>query len=387
MNITRRIFLFLVIFCATERYRSADAIELSLEISASNLTCAAYTCKNADQKFINDTCVYYDRDLNAYFSKKCSDTSKACLLEGEHPGNYTCQPYISSNGLSWPGEPCTTITDCEQTYSKACTGGICVGYPVSATCEDSNYCQPGNSCRGSPLTCQAQIQVGSTGCLSDADCTNDAACNITSNTNGALNACLPAFSIQPHQPVGGCVNGVSNLCRQVTCAAHLGGFYCTDQVFSDYNVPKPCDLTKTGQCVSTEDEFFTPAFQLISDCECGYNREGLSYCALFPGDGLYQAYINTVVMWLNSTGILKCNTLRRDQTNCMKSYMDAKQFNRYVYYEFVKELYPKIYQSEDCVVDTVTSFYAKARDNYDADNEDFAVSIAGITFLLGLALN
>lgn len=128
--------------------------------------------------------------------------------------------------------------------------------------------------------------------------------------------------------------------------------------------------------------FKTVGWAPQSKCECGYNPSGDQYCNLFPGDQPYQDYREWLNKWYNSTEVLKCNTLHRENSVCMQDWWDETSFTAFSYFWQWKTYYPQFQQNDECVREVYTSDYWILKTAYneldfdDNDDNDFALYLA-----------
>lgn len=282
-------------------------------------SCPAYTCKQSNQDFSPETCVYFDSPTSTYYGKKCSDKTKICSKLKDQNSTCVIKPVISNN--KWPGERCSTSNDC-SIYGPSCTNNTCQGSEKNETCLDDNYCNPGLKCEYSmgQGKCTPQILFDEKGCDNDYDCVNGAGCMISVDPQN--NTCVPYFSLPPGSSIYQCAEGYSNLCSSGTCTlkneADPDEYACTILLKNPNSIPDSCSLV--DPCFSTADDFFTPGYKISSPCSCAWNINRTSYCDLFPGDAPYLQYTAHHLKWLKSPAINSCNTIRREASECISDY-------------------------------------------------------------------
>ncbi|CAG9314693.1 unnamed protein product [Blepharisma stoltei] len=323
------------------------------ELSATG--CEMFNCKLPSQKFGSNTCVYFNQKTNTYYVQPCSGDNYCPAL---HNSNSTCQAEQNFTAQGWPGEKCTTASDCNAYAYKGCVGGICTGAAKGGGCQDSNSCNPGLYC--SKRFCVSQLQVGQSGCNSDFDCVNGAGCNFTGNA--ATSTCVAYLSIQPHAPVAQCQINQNRLCSSLTCAQLNGANYCTNPLKSYAFIPMACD--DNSECTSSNDPFFGNNFDLSSSCDCALNPNGNRYCGLFPGDAPGQSYLSQLALWYQSNEMNNCNTFRRHSDGCMNSWWDAKDMAFYNYYNLNYKMYAFVQNMPDCVAQVYLPEYYYAKQQY-----------------------
>lgn len=309
-----------------------------------NPSCPIYTCKTSSQNFVNNTCVYYTPTAQnpTYYASNCA-TIKLPYCQPPTDNNSTCASAIPIPPLnSWPGEKCSSSSDCSSHASKGCINGACVGGSTGDICSTNDDCNPGLRC--SKGICQAQIPVGGIGCTNDYDCVNGAGCNIAKTSPDSI--CFPYFSIAQHLPVSSCTSiNTSLLCNSGLCMENNGSYECMASV-SSRTLPNMCQVD--SDCISTRDDYFSNG-QLTGTCYCGYNPFATSYCSIFLGDKPGLDYLSYFKQWLQSKFIDNCNTMRRFNTQCIKDWWTSKNYNQYMYYLLTYNYYPLIEKGESCV--------------------------------------
>ena len=212
----------------------------------------------------------------------CSYLSNGTIYLNPCSNGYTCQTGFDTSYcipdiplppiLSYPGEPCKHSTDCK--YGK-CKYGYCQGKSTGDSCSLNAQCAPGRYCKTG--TCIALISEGSSGCVLDFDCVNSAGC-----LDGV---CVAYFSLSVGTSVSRCALQYSEFCTTATCWENV----CINLISSYHSLPTLCDsyLNCTSKINDDGDIFY-------SDCVCGYNNKGTSYCSLFSGDDYYALYISSL---------------------------------------------------------------------------------------------
>ncbi|CAG9335770.1 unnamed protein product [Blepharisma stoltei] len=325
------------------------------------LQCANYTCKPSSMQFTNTTCAFYDNsgEQPVFYAHKCQSV-KAPFCYTSFIGNSTCiRSPTAPLHTAWPGEKCSYTEDCSSHAVHGCLNGVCQGSELNESCLTHDDCNPGLRCLNQ--TCQPQLPVGGVGCSTDNDCVNGAGCNPSFDNPSQHSACYPYFSISNHFPVGDCSAINTNfLCNSGICQTYGTVYECMNPVKSP-TLPNKC---QSGfDCLSTQDPYFKQS-QLIGQCVCGYNKDAQSYCSLFPGDDLAQKAMKSLVKWIQSTGIQKCNTNRRFNSACIQDYWGKRDYIDYMYYSLSYQLYPLLVDAEDCVQQTFLAGYYQAKKEY-----------------------
>jgi hypothetical protein len=239
------------------------------EISAPDLACPAYTCAASSES----ACLYFSPSVNTNYLSPCSETSFAssyCPWNNTSQNKYlnvTCADPPLLQGVL-PGGRCFYSVSC---LSGVCVKTTCIGLSLNQPCNDTIECDVGLRCQ---QTCIPLLSIGEHGCLTDYDCEINAGCNL----EGKTGICTRLFSLD----IGAHVNctdttGYSNLCKSATCnQTHTG--YCTYPPSRTETLPILCHSNSdcSGKNVNNE------TFQ--SNCSCGFNPTGASYCSPLTGD-------------------------------------------------------------------------------------------------------
>ncbi|CAG9311135.1 unnamed protein product [Blepharisma stoltei] len=365
---------------------SDPADELSVQM------CKKYTCKLPTQEFVSSTCGYYGGTEPTVYAQPCPNSSTYCKLNTTSL-NYTCQPFIPTY-YSFPGDKCSPDKECYEGYSQSCTDGICVGLKKGKPCTSSYQCDPNSSCRNidGTLQCAPLLEIGQTGCYKEFDCVYNAGCNVTSTTDLSKNTCIPYGSIPPGTEISiETCSWSENLCSSHICVQKTAGdetAICSGNIESSSQMPASCILPAgtTLQCQSKLDNY-TDTISL-SNCLCGYNSGGNSYCELFPGDVPMQAYYRELKKWQESSAIKNCNTYWRypidngENLLCIKNNYDKARYESLYYWYLYSSLYPQIYGAEDCVLKTFFPDYFQAGENGGDGKDSSARGIALVSLLL-----
>lgn len=339
---------------------------LNLAQAQTILDCDAYACKLPSQDFSPNTCVFYDdQDVyDTYWVTKCSGNTRCAVTVN---GNSTCEALPTPQPVTglYPGEKCNANSECRENSSKGqeCIDNLCTGSVLKEICELNADCKPGYRCLDNQ--CELLIPVGGTDCSQDNDCANGAACNVTTSTE--KNRCVAYRSIPAHEPVGLCSqNQQSDLCQSGYCQVTGPSSYaCIASQTSLNFVPMKC--TSDVDCRSVPDDFFSEG-QLYGTCQCGYNSKAQSYCTLFPGDSLMLKQTQVLLSWTKSEEINKCNTEHRFNTVCMSNWWSKSNYDMYMYYSLAVLNYPKLYDSEECVLNAYLSDYYAALQKFEGDS-------------------
>lgn len=257
-------------------------------------------------------------------------------------GQLNCTQTVS--GLSYSGEPCQSGPECN--IGVCLPNKTCAGMLVNETCSSTIECSPGLYC--SHNFCVPLIQAGEQGCYSDENCINTAHCNYTGDPS--TSTCISSLSLAPGTAISEC-DSINYKCQYLYCTSTSLGYFCTDDVQSSKVLPVACN--SNSDCKSTYDYFIGSSY--LSECVCGSNPNGTSFCTLFPGDYGYSMYIKLLSYWSNSVNITKCNSLRGMSENCVNEYY--KYSAQFFYYQHYSGLFPMIMYNTECVKNTITYPY------------------------------
>lgn len=278
------------------------------------------------------------------------------------PGTSNCTEYKIDNFLygAYPNEPCFYDNNCIS--GLKCLNSTCQGKAANQVCTSSGQCEAGLWCEGG--FCVTQIPKDHSGCTTDFDCANNLGCN--------YGVCLPYFSLAAGQSVEFCEDNHSLMCKYWGCADST----CLGKLKSADSYPILC--AHDDDCASEKVDGVT----YYSPCTCGYNKESLSYCQLFPGDGPAKDYTDALKDYIDGTAIFNCNTERRFDLECYKYHYRMHYYDILTYYRTKYELYPQIQGNDDCVREVYTLEYKWAIENYDQDDSAVALAIAALALSL-----
>lgn len=158
--------------------------------------------------------------------------------------------------------------------------------------------------------------------------------------------CVPYFS----KPLGSYVtlDTAEMACESgYAFMADLKYGYC-DMPPRSPNVPSPVECT--AACPSANG--FT-----TSDCKCGYNAAGTSYCEAFPGDDINQLFLVHLKAYLTNPKLQLC-VIDTVLTNTCAGFIDEQELlNAVLYYKITRDFGVQVIGNDDCVKETVTSGY------------------------------
>ncbi|CAD8090466.1 unnamed protein product [Paramecium primaurelia] len=280
-----------------------------------------YKCGEENQ---NNVCV----NVSEYRGKvheltPCSD-DKICLWQDavfQKPVYCTDKP---TKDKILPGEGCSGDSDC---LSNSCKSGVCLGLKLNQQCAGHQYCDVGYYC---DTYCKQQVQFEQS-CQNDYQCTNNCVCN--------LGKCAYYYSLE------------NNIKADNPKACYYG--YINPNNGTCQNGPH--SLTKSKPCETDTDCILLDSDQKLygySECQCGFNAGGFSYCSLAEGDPEYLKILE-LFQWLLQVNQY-CHTILR-YGPCSSLYLDE-----YIdYQKAVKfyELQSQIMFNDECIQKIYTDEY------------------------------
>ena len=320
-------------------------------------SCMLFRCGiPSTNKLTSSVCSVYDSLSNTTYIEPCTGNY---VCSGSFPGSSSECVYQSpyTPGTQVAGARCTFDQDCVR--NNKCVSSSCKGLSLNLTCSSNLDCDVGLYCSPKTSVCTSQIPVGGTGCTEDADCVNNAGCQIYSLTNPAWNLCARYFSLADYTALVGCsaAGDVNYLCASGYCV-NIGTSIC-------YPAPRLATDSPVG-CSSNTDCISRPAGkqQLLfySECSCGLNSKGTQVCEVMPGDKVYDRYDEMVRDWMDSDGIKKCNTYGRVASSCMETHWGKSKYKEFLRNEYRALMYPQVYAAEECLVKEAYPQYYNALD-------------------------
>lgn len=309
--------------------------------------CISHKCSSSTNQYPSQsTCSYIDKTNNINYVQPCKEGYQCSATTSLITGECVYKPDYTP-GTQVAGAKCYYDEDCVP--NNICNPDFkCQGFSSGTACMSHLDCNVGLYCSPYNFTCIPQIKIGDTGCTEDAHCVNNAGCQTYSAINPNLNLCTEYFTLPDYYPILGCnsTGSINYLCKSGFCV-NLDTSVCYPAPKSSGSHPRAC--TSNSQCQSTA----TGKFNLIFDssCQCGLNADATMYCALMPGDSIYDDYDSIVRKWVDSSSIKKCNTYGRFGNGCIETYWshsEFKEFNRKMYKAIS---YPEIVNSDDCVLE------------------------------------
>ena len=341
------------------------------------------------------TCVLYNSTDATFNVNPCSaGPSNKTYCPASDPqkiNNYTCEvPPKPTPPTLYPGDKCEKYNCTYGTCQFKDDIQICEGISKGQNCTKTEECNPGLYCHeiNKQKVCTPLVKEGGN-CTSDYDCLNNLGCDIKSGEN-QTGTCKKYFSIKDRAEVQSCnMNLLRNiLCQSNFCDEKNGTYYCASPVSSNSSVPTPCESRE--DCESTLETFFDSTY--TSRCECGLNKNGTKYCSLLPGDKESKEFHDIAQNWVSSSAISKCHTHQRGSMQCMYDWWNLADASTFKYYQSRSLNWPKLQNTEDCVVKVYLKDYYQALADYnkyrpdpdDDDNDDNDDSFA--YFLLASTL-
>ncbi|CAG9328818.1 unnamed protein product [Blepharisma stoltei] len=311
--------------------------ELSLKTEANlqSLNCQKYICGGTKPMNPN-TCIYYGGE--AYYLQECTNSPNLYCPAVFNLLNQTCTvPPSPTSQTAYPGEYCEDDSWC---LYGTCKGGLCYGQEYGSNCQSHGECNKGLRCSNGK--CVNQIAVNQTGCVNDYDCVNNAGCDI--------NTCREYYSVANGDWVDMCENSQSQICGSGFCVYGL----CQPAIKNSQKLPQTC--YSNSDCVSHE--LASQGITLYTTCQCGYGRNALSYCTLFPGDDPFQDLMKIYKKWISSKDALNCNTARRWSTGCVKTMLGDNAAEEFDYYSYKVTYFPQVQKVDECALDIIFPAYS-----------------------------
>lgn len=274
--------------------------EIQNNLRAGELNCPRYECSN--ESLSEGQCVKYQDGF--YLLQQCPEKQFCATALYTRSDAYCVDIPPAPEKLDLnPGEACTADSDC---HSQKCgPNKKCVGRRTGESCDDQSDCDVGFACHNlyQAATCQPQRKVGDScdNYLTSQFCINAAACNnksceaLLSRNNGAIVDTMSAAAL--------CKSGYYEV-----IPSHTDKAICMNAPKSP-NQPLPIKCDPGDWCRSSDGEWAVR-------CRCGFSSEGQGYCPLFPGDDLYQAFINSMFLYIEAKDLQPCHMLDVGQLNC-----------------------------------------------------------------------
>mmetsp|Transcript_15591 Transcript_15591/g.28348 ORF Transcript_15591/g.28348 Transcript_15591/m.28348 type:complete len:697 (+) Transcript_15591:1267-3357(+) len=357
----------------------------------SELSCPSWSCATANIS----QCLIYDEGSNSVFLNTCGatglqmygiDTLNTSYCDTSNFNTYmyanvSCEAPPAVTGL-YPGNKCTANSNC---LSGNCTNTVCQGAVQNAACTQTSDCNSGLRCNANKV-CSSLLEAGASGCYNDYDCSLSSACNKASGTPGK---CVQYLSLKEGEAVS-CFhsNGFTNICETGACkitdqTANVG--VCTKAPKLATKFPKIC--TADSDCVgkNSAGEVFT------SECSCGYNMYGHSYCDAFPGDEPWLIFLDIYKYISVTNSVDICHSADRYSATCLdalqsKSNYNSKDSASVLHYNATS--YYSFLDNDQCVKSTVNSYYWSENPvppnpiDPDDDDDDFACELAASAILM-----
>ena len=348
-------------------------------VEAQQVNCPAYVCGNLP----NLECVQFKPELFSYVIHKCiSEDNPYCpALIGEN-AICTVQPLPAVESF-YPGEKCETDSDC---LSMNCKKNKCEGLGEGKICKSqitpNSQCNPGLYCNFSkyPSPICTKLLKEHEPCSDDFQCIYGTSCFL-SLTCQKLSSFKPGIEI----PISSCQNNENKFCESQQCAIFSNNSaFCVEYLENPQTLPKPC--LSINDCISRTSKIAD--LNIFSNCTCGANPSGQSYCELFNGDGYKKKFLSKMKNWITSNEISKCNIDRVLNTKCINDHWDKEDLDEYLYYEFMMNNFIYLHKAESCTIEVLFKDYKELRNNYeDWQGSSFGFYGFRIIYFVALILN
>jgi hypothetical protein len=175
-----------------------------------------------------------------------------------------------------------------------------------------------------------------------------------------------------------CSNGINYLCETGACGFYNNSWLCLPSLTSRNALPQICG--NDGDCIVKKNDAFS---SYSTDCECGFNPIGVSFCKLAPGDKPFKSFMKYMKTWLTSKSS-NCHSLTRDSLKCISEFSNTEFFAYLQYYYLQVMMFPSVQMNDDCIKEVFTGQYwdsVKLVDNLPESDESDSYS-----FLLNFSL-
>jgi len=345
-------------------------------------TCPKYSC-GASNDFQENQCIESSQSSNSYLVQPCSGNSTCSETVGFTDAY--CQSLVPSGpciGCVNAGDPCAQDSWCIG--GKTCNNFFCGGQSVGSACSNDAYCLPGSFCNLTTAVCQQQYSTGSSGCLSDYSCNNQAGCNTTAGLTGN---CVAYFSVPNGAVVQNCdcTSSYSMLCSSLTCRCYDDNSTVgvCEPAYKNSDISKPCTLGSTCSGVNSEGSI------LKTDCVCGNNDKGEAYCSPLMGDKAALDLYNVLKEHYSNPNITYCNTKSRAQPSCYAEVHGMEWAEKFQMYYYYYQNYPILQANDKCIQQVYNEYYWDLYyqfnpvdpDDHD-DDDDSAWALFGVSLAI-----
>ncbi|CAG9314387.1 unnamed protein product [Blepharisma stoltei] len=365
--------------------------ELKTDLISISMNCPLYSCK-PEQVTFADQSVCLQIFGSSYYSRAC-ESGSTCDTTNVMSGRASCIHETPKDpSPRYNGEVCIIDSDCMSDY---CADHICKRSEEGDSCKSDTDCNAGQFCytntTSAEFFCVPVYKSGEAGCTNDNQCESTCGCRIMDKNNNDKNTCIPYFSLPDYEPLIGCPQYglIKLICSSGYCWGNTTTSMCIPAPTTNGTVPLSCG--DDSACISTSDEVTGASFSKV--CNCGYNKDGQSYCNLFSGDAPYQSFLEVLKDWLSSEHVNKCNTDARFSYSCIESYWSEKKYHELKYWSTYTSLYPKVQNSDNCTLAVMFPEYYKLYDpnatpggNDNDDIDDSSAVEIGLIFAFHLGL-
>jgi hypothetical protein len=273
------------------KFKPVDEIKLTAS------ACGKYAC--SPYGLPGDQCVYNKDNTN--YLQPCPQGSFCPWSIGHH--NTSCVEGSDAIGYGGnPGDVCESDDDCGGL--STCVKSVCVGFKTGHECNDQEDCDVGYACHNvdTYATCQPLNPLNGT-------CGDYLTMNLCKNTLGCnFGVCQNLFSKDNGEIVDEGVAGILCSSGFYVPSAEEGKAVCTVAPTSPRR-PLPFTCSAGELCLSRDAKY-------AALCECGFNPSGQGYCPVFPGDALYQDFLNALKVYLTDPDLDKCHYLDIGMPSC-----------------------------------------------------------------------
>eukprot|EP01016_Furgasonia_blochmanni_P002956 TRINITY_DN11156_c0_g2_i2.p1 TRINITY_DN11156_c0_g2~~TRINITY_DN11156_c0_g2_i2.p1 ORF type:complete len:351 (-),score=24.41 TRINITY_DN11156_c0_g2_i2:120-1172(-) len=277
-----------------------------------------YSCKTSGFTIAEGVCMNNSVDAKGkiFLLQTCNDDNETCAVNATSSKIVKCGEKIKEVTFKLPGETCERNSDC---LGSICVESVCKGNSTGHNCTEHSQCEVGYHCNAT-LQCAIQKEY-SEKCRDDYDCVNNCGCN-----NGTCNYYYSLSSGLPSDNPTICKSGriVDDKCALPRISVIKG---------------RPCEADEDCALVDANGN---P--QGYSECQCGYNGGGFTYCSLAEGDSEFQDMLDKFQFILfRSAGchsLLRFGPCKNIYTDEYVDYMKARRYF---------EMYPQITYNDQCI--------------------------------------
>ena len=300
------------------------------------------------QEITKDNVCILPKDENIFSLQSCKNDNYYCFVDSEYPSEETsCIDKATITYTKYPGMKCTKNSEC---FSLKCESGYCFGLGQGSECSDAESCSYGLTCRkvDDKNICEVPLSEGQS-CSKDTDCEISLGC---------LNSkCTPYYSLENGENEGHSSQGV----LFSFCKSGYSTKNGTCKSLKSSNPTKTCN--DENICTYVDEKGQTLSIQ--ENCLCGYNRDGLRYCALGSGESNFTKFIDNIKDYYFHNE--NCHITERGGLGCLKERLEgdatAKKKIQKLINSQVWALYNyKMYLTEKCSLEIMLPNYDPSAD-------------------------